>query len=78
MFGIRKMKGEEVILTNREKEVLFYLCKGLNNVEIGKILNISKHTAKAHVCSILAKMGAKNRIDAAYLAGKFDFLDEII
>ncbi len=65
-----------MILTNREKEVLFYLCKGLNNVEIGKVLNISKHTAKAHVCAILSKMGARNRVDAAYITGKCDFLEK--
>lgn len=57
------------MLTNREKEVLPYLCEGLNNVEIGKALYISKHTAKAHVASIMKKLGGKNRTNAAYLAG---------
>ena len=64
------------MLTNREKEVLYYLCKGYNNVEIGKILNISKHTAKAHVSSILKKINAKNRIDAAYLSGKYAYIED--
>lgn len=57
------------MLTNREKEVLPYLCEGLNNSEIGEVLHISKHTAKAHVVSIMKKLGGKNRTNAAYLAG---------
>lgn len=58
------------MLTKQELIVLDYLCKGLNNTEIGKQLHISRHTAKAHVCSILRKLNAYNRTNAAYLAGK--------
>lgn len=64
------------MLTSREKEVLYYMCKEYNNVEIGNFLNISKHTAKAHVCAILKKINARNRIDAAYLSGKFSYIED--
>lgn len=53
------------MFTNREKDVLELLCKGYTNIEIGEKLNISFHTAKAHVASILRKLQAKNRLMAA-------------
>ena len=67
------MKKEELtnIFTNRELEVLQYLIKGYTNKEISEELIISEHTAKAHVCSILHKLNAKNRAIACYLAGKY-------
>ena len=51
--------------TEREKEVLFLLLKGLNNKEISKRLFISNHTTKAHVASIYTKLGVMNRVQAA-------------
>ena len=53
------------MFTNREKDVLELLCKGYTNIEIGENLNISSHTAKANVASILRKLRVKNRLMAA-------------
>ena len=53
------------MFTNREKDVLELLCKGYTNIEIGENLNISSHTAKANVASILRKKKKKNRLMAA-------------
>ena len=53
------------MFTNREKDVLELLCKGYTNIEIGENLNISFHTAKANVASILRKLQVKNRLMAA-------------
>lgn len=50
------------MFTNREKDVLELLCKGYTNIEIGENLNISSHTAKANVASILRKLQVKNRL----------------
>lgn len=65
------MKGEnmkdESKLTEREKEVMELLCQGYSNPEIARILFVSSHTVKAHVCSIIYKLGAKNRTRAVYL-----------
>ena len=47
------------MFTNREKDVLELLCKGYTNIEIGENLNISFHTTKANVASILRKLQAK-------------------
>ena len=59
-------------LTSREKEVLVLLTQGLSNTEIAEKLIISTHTAKAHVCNILAKLSVTDRVQAAVKAVKYD------
>lgn len=56
--------GGELTLTPRETEVLNLLAHGAANKVIARELNISIHTAKFHVASVLAKLGARNRSDA--------------
>ena len=51
-------------LTKREREVLQMLAAGLGNKEIAFKLNISDHTAKFHVGSILGKLGVSTRAEA--------------
>ena len=51
-------------LTAREIEVLGMLAEGLGNKAIAARLGISTHTAKFHVASILAKLGAGSRTEA--------------
>lgn len=55
-------------LTEREYEVLQQVVMGKTNTEIAHELFISVHTAKAHVCSILQKMGVNDRVQAAVKA----------
>jgi NarL family two-component system response regulator YdfI len=54
-------------LTRREREVLQMLAAGLGNKEIAARLDISDHTAKFHVASILGKLGAASRTEAVAL-----------
>jgi DNA-binding NarL/FixJ family response regulator len=56
----------EEALTGREHEVLELLGLGLSNKEIGMRLAISEHTAKFHVASVLAKLGAHTRAEAVH------------
>jgi predicted ATPase/DNA-binding CsgD family transcriptional regulator len=56
------------MLTRREREVLALLARRLTDTEIGERLYISPRTASTHVASILAKLGAANRRDAAAAA----------
>jgi DNA-binding NarL/FixJ family response regulator len=55
-------------LTAREIEVLQLLRKGFSNPQIGADLGISARTAKAHVASILEKLGALDRTQAVAIA----------
>jgi len=51
-------------LTPRERQVLDMMAEGLGNKEIAWRLQISEHTVKFHVSSILAKLGASSRTEA--------------
>jgi two-component system, NarL family, response regulator YdfI len=58
--------GEALVdpLSERELEVMDLLTEGLSNKLIAHRLNISEHTVKTHVASILAKLGASSRTEA--------------
>ena len=55
-------------LTNREVEVLKLITLGKTSNEIASDLCISYYTVKSHTCSILEKMGVKDRVQAAVMA----------
>ncbi|HEV8358008.1 MAG TPA: LuxR C-terminal-related transcriptional regulator [Gemmatimonadales bacterium] len=55
---------EGTSLTPRELEVIRLMALGLGNKTIARELGISTHTAKFHVASVLAKLGAHSRTEA--------------
>jgi DNA-binding NarL/FixJ family response regulator len=55
-------------LTPREVQVLNHLAKGLANKEIADVLNISEHTVKDYLKSILAKLRVADRTEAVTAA----------
>ena len=67
-IGGHKERREE--LTPREKEVLALLADGLPNREIAGKLFVTERTIKFHVGSILAKLEASNRTEAARIAAR--------
>jgi NarL family two-component system response regulator LiaR len=55
-------------ITEREREVLKLMVRGLSNNEIAAQLGVSPFTVKNHVSNILAKLGVMSRTEAATLA----------
>lgn len=59
-------------LTEREKEVLAHVARGLSNAEIAENMHISESTAKTHLKRVLMKLDLRDRVNAvvyAYEAG---------
>jgi DNA-binding NarL/FixJ family response regulator len=57
-------------LTGREREVLALVGAGLSNAEIGGRLGLAEKTVKHYMTSILGKLGAVSRVEAALIAYK--------
>ncbi|WP_328989037.1 response regulator transcription factor [Kribbella sp. NBC_01245] len=62
-------------LTDREREVLAAVGRGLSNADIGRELFMSEATVKAHVSRVLVKLNATNRVQVAILAHDAGLLD---
>ncbi|MUL43781.1 response regulator transcription factor [Streptomonospora sp. PA3] len=55
-------------LTEREEQVLLTVARGRTNAEIAEELYISLSTVKAHIAGLMAKLGARNRVEIAMWA----------
>jgi len=60
--------GGPECLSDREREVLTLLARGLNNAEIAEALGLSPLTAKTHVSRIMGKLGARDRAQLVIVA----------
>jgi DNA-binding NarL/FixJ family response regulator len=66
---IRRARPEELdVLTEREREVLAEVAKGLSNDEIAEALFISPTTAKTHVSRVMQKLYARDRAQLVVIA----------
>lgn len=62
-------------LSERDVELWRLLARGLETSEIARPMLVSERTAKRMIASLLHKLGAANRIEAAALAGRAGLLD---
>lgn len=55
-------------LSERERQIAYYVSRGLKNKDIGQTLSISENTVKRHLQSIFSKTGARDRLELAVMA----------
>jgi DNA-binding NarL/FixJ family response regulator len=60
-------------LTEREREILELVGRGLTNREIGQRLHLSEKTIKHYITNILEKLQVRSRVEAALVAARRDW-----
>jgi DNA-binding NarL/FixJ family response regulator len=63
------------LLTNREREVLRLVARGLSNSDIAATLHITEHTVKTHVANLLNKLDLRDRVHAVIFAYEHRVID---
>lgn len=67
-LGRRRTRAREAALTDREREVLDLIARGLSNAAIAEELVVSVHTVRNHVANLSAKLGAHSKLEALSIA----------
>jgi DNA-binding NarL/FixJ family response regulator len=57
-------------LSESQREILRLISEGYSNREIASRVHLSENTVKSHIQEIFRKLGVRNRVEAAILAGK--------
>ena len=65
-----EQKQEHIHLTDREKEVLYWLTQGASNQQISQQLYVTVATVKAHLTSVFEKLSVTSRTQAVVAAVK--------
>lgn len=55
-------------LSERERQIAYYVARGMKNKDIGQALSISENTVKRHLQSIFTKTGVRDRLELAVMA----------
>lgn len=72
----RTVQGDDLGMTDREKEVLLLIAEGKNNKDIGEELHISIKTVKTHVSNLLMKCELEDRTQLAIYAHRQGWVTE--
>ena len=72
---IAKTRANPAGLTRRQAQVLTLIIEGLTNAQIAARLSLSPKTAEHHVGAVLARLGARTRIEAADVARQRGFVE---
>jgi TolB-like protein/DNA-binding CsgD family transcriptional regulator len=62
-------------LSQRERQILSFVARGMSNLEIAAELGLSEHTVKRHVANILTKLQLPNRASAVATAARLGLLE---
>jgi len=68
---VKRRPGLKVLLTNREKEVLYLLSRGYTNSEIGEKLFLAHSTIHTYRKNLLKKFDARNSCHLIFLANNY-------
>ncbi|HEY3998319.1 MAG TPA: response regulator transcription factor [Candidatus Xenobia bacterium] len=74
-MSARPAPSPAAVLSDRERQVLSLLFEGKSNQEIGDVLCITEKTVKAHMTSLLRKLGVKDRTQAVLHAMKHNLVE---
>lgn len=75
-LGVSPVSVPPVRITPRQKQILRGLVDGLSNKEIARELDIIEGTVKAHMRSLMSKLGVRNRTQLAVTATRGRLLDD--
>lgn len=65
IMGVYRSRAASKELSKREKEILQYVAKGLQNSDIAKLLGVGLDCVKVHMKHVLAKLEVSDRAEAA-------------
>lgn len=63
---LKNLQASEVTFTDRERQVLTFLIRGLTSTEIGKLLKISNRTVEVYRSNLLSKFESANLVELIY------------
>jgi DNA-binding NarL/FixJ family response regulator len=72
---LHRQSGGPADLTEREREILDLLARGLSNADIARELTISVHTVRNHVANLSAKLGAHSKLEVLAIAVRRGLVD---